>query len=132
MTGFVSAIPDIGACDVTCRNASEVRTIFLYVKTQVYSCTHSLFCFLLVQSFMLQCFYRSLRFYDQIFFPLFSLNLHITLLAKKAGVCLNRKWCVCRIHTMKNLRNRFLRFLRLKRNQHRNQMEKEHQKEFID
>ena len=45
--------------------------------------------------------------------------------------CLYRKRCVCRIHTMKNLRNRFLKFLRLKRNQHRNQMENEHQKEFI-
>ena len=35
---------------------------------------------------------------------------------------------------MKNLRNRFrfLGFLRLKRNHHRNQMENEHQKEFID
>ena len=33
---------------------------------------------------------------------------------------------------MNNLRNRFLRFLRLKRNQHRNQMGNEHQKEFID
>ena len=33
---------------------------------------------------------------------------------------------------MKNLRIRFLRFLRFKRNQHRNQIENEHQKEFID
>ena len=33
---------------------------------------------------------------------------------------------------MKNLRIRFLRFLRLKRNQHRNQMENELLKEFID
>ena len=33
---------------------------------------------------------------------------------------------------MKNLKNRFPKFLRLKRNQHRNQMENEHQKEFID
>ena len=55
-----------------------------------------------------------------------------TLVLLDANTCLNRKWCVCRIHKMKNLRNRFLRFLRLKRNQHRNQMENEHQKEFID
>ena len=33
---------------------------------------------------------------------------------------------------MKNLRNRFFGFLRLKRNHHRNQMENEYQKEFID
>ena len=33
---------------------------------------------------------------------------------------------------MKNLKNRFLRFFGLKRNQHRNQMENEHQKDFID
>ena len=32
-------------------------------------------------------------------------------------MCLNRKQCVGRIHTMKNLRNRFLRFWRLNRNQ---------------
>lgn len=60
MTGFFSAIPDIGACDATCRNALEVRTIFLYVKTLVYSCTHSLFCFLLVQSVMLAPMYLSI------------------------------------------------------------------------
>ena len=33
---------------------------------------------------------------------------------------------------MKNLRKRYLKFLRLKRNQRRNQMENEHQKKFID
>ncbi|WZZ84702.1 hypothetical protein YC2023_113281 [Brassica napus] len=53
-------------------------------------------------------------------------------ISRRDKTCLNRKWYVCRIHTMKNLRNRFLRFLRVKRNQYRNQMEKEHQKEFID
>ncbi|WZZ34620.1 LOW QUALITY PROTEIN: hypothetical protein YC2023_018021 [Brassica napus] len=46
--------------------------------------------------------------------------------------CLNQKRRVCWIHTMKNLRIRFLRFLMLKRNQHRNQMENELLKEFID
>ena len=33
---------------------------------------------------------------------------------------------------MKNLKIRFLRFLSFKRNQHRNQIENEHQKKFID
>ena len=33
---------------------------------------------------------------------------------------------------MKNLKIRFLRFLRLTRNQHRNQMENEYQEKFID
>ena len=43
----------------------------------------------------------------------------------KKRVCMNPT-------NMKNLRNIFFRFLRLKRNQHRNQMKNEHQKEFID
>ena len=41
MTGFFSAIPDIGACDATCRNALEVRTIFLYRSVRFTDATSS-------------------------------------------------------------------------------------------
>ncbi|KAG2252979.1 hypothetical protein Bca52824_083115 [Brassica carinata] len=54
-----------------------------------------------------------------------NIDSKIVLLAPPFSAnCLNRKRCVCRIHTMKNLINRFFKFLRLKRNQHRDQMKK--------